>query len=123
VAGASGVRQCQISVTEFVSNNLPAPRSLNRRLLPVNGREGTLTLGGVAVVTGACRGIGRATAIRLASDFAAVVITARTQEELQKTAIAVRSAGAQPLVYVLDLCDPVSAEILVQRHAGALWQN
>jgi 3-oxoacyl-[acyl-carrier protein] reductase len=68
----------------------------------------------VAVVTGASQGIGRATALRLASDFAAVVLTARSEDELQKTAAAVRSAGAQPLVYALDLRDPTSAEILVE---------
>jgi 3-oxoacyl-[acyl-carrier protein] reductase len=68
----------------------------------------------VAIVTGASQGIGRATALRLASDFAAVVLTARNQDELQKTAAAVRSAGAQPLVHALDLRDPTSAEILVK---------
>jgi 3-oxoacyl-[acyl-carrier protein] reductase len=68
----------------------------------------------VAIVTGASQGIGRATALRLASDFAAVVLTARNEDELQKTATAVRSAGAQPLVYGLDLRDPASAEILVK---------
>jgi 3-oxoacyl-[acyl-carrier protein] reductase len=99
---------------EFVSGNPPALRGRVRKLLPLNGKEGIVTSGSVAMVTGASRGIGRATAIRLASDFAAVVITARTQEELQKTATAVRSAGAQPLLYVLDLCDSASAEILVQ---------
>lgn len=99
---------------EFVSGNPPARLGRVRKLLPSNGSEGILAFGPVAMVTGASRGIGRATAIRLASDFAAVVITARTQEELQKTATAVRSAGAQPLLYVLDLCDSASAEILVQ---------
>jgi 3-oxoacyl-[acyl-carrier protein] reductase len=99
---------------EFVSSNPPTLRGRVRKILPLNGKEGIVTSGSVAMVTGASRGIGRATAIRLASDFAAVVITARTQEELQKTATAVRSAGAQPLLYVLDLCDSASAEILVQ---------
>lgn len=73
-----------------------------------------MTVGPVAVVTGASRGIGRATAIRLASDFDAVVLSARTQDELEKTANAVRYAGAQPLVYALDLRDSASAEILVE---------
>jgi 3-oxoacyl-[acyl-carrier protein] reductase len=68
----------------------------------------------VVVVTGASQGIGRATALRLASDFAAIVLTARSEDQLQKTAAAVRSAGAQPLVYALDLRDPTSAEILVE---------
>jgi 3-oxoacyl-[acyl-carrier protein] reductase len=67
----------------------------------------------VAIVTGASQGIGQATALRLAHDFSAVVMTARQESELQKTANAVRSAGAEPLVYALDLREPSSAETIV----------
>jgi 3-oxoacyl-[acyl-carrier protein] reductase len=68
----------------------------------------------VAIVTGASQGIGRATALRLARDFAGVVLTARQEDELKKTAEAVKSAGAEPLICALDLREPESAEILVQ---------
>jgi len=68
----------------------------------------------VAIVTGASQGIGRATAIRLARDFGAVVLVARQGDELSKTAIEVESAGAEPLTYALDLREPPSVEILVQ---------
>jgi 3-oxoacyl-[acyl-carrier protein] reductase len=68
----------------------------------------------VAIVTGASQGIGQATALRLARDFSAVVMTARQESELQKTAAAVKSAGCEPLVYALDLREPSSAEILVK---------
>jgi 3-oxoacyl-[acyl-carrier protein] reductase len=71
----------------------------------------------VAIVTGASQGIGRATAIRLAHDFSAVVLAARNESELQETAAAVKSAGAEPLVYALDLREPQSAEVIVK---GAL---
>ena len=47
----------------------------------------------VAIVTGASQGIGRAPAIRLARDFEAVVLAARQEDELKKTACAVQSAG------------------------------
>jgi 3-oxoacyl-[acyl-carrier protein] reductase len=67
----------------------------------------------VAVVTGASQGIGRATAVRLARDFSAVVLTARKEDELKSTAAAVIDAGAEPLVCVLDLREPHSAELLV----------
>ena len=63
----------------------------------------------VAIVTGASRGIGRATAIRLARDFSAVALVARTQETLTGTADAVRAAGAEPMVFARDLRQPGAA--------------
>src|SRR5271163_809806 len=68
----------------------------------------------VAIVTGASQGIGRATALRLARDFSAVVVAARNEGELQKTTAAVDSAGAQSLVCALDLREPHAAEILIK---------
>jgi NAD(P)-dependent dehydrogenase (short-subunit alcohol dehydrogenase family) len=72
-----------------------------------------VTNSSIAIVTGASQGIGRATAARLARDFSAVVLAARNKEELEMTAAAVRAAGAEPLVCMLDLRSPESAEILV----------
>jgi len=69
----------------------------------------------VAIVTGASQGIGRATALRLAHDFSAVVLASRNEEELEKTAVGVKSAGAEPLICTLDLREPQSAAVLVAR--------
>jgi len=69
---------------------------------------------GVAIVTGASQGIGRATAVRLARDFPAVVVAARNRDELEETAALVKSAGAEPAIHALDLRDPQSAEIVVK---------
>jgi 3-oxoacyl-[acyl-carrier protein] reductase len=51
---------------------------------------------------------------RLARAFDAVALTARQEDELNKTAAAVESAGAGPLTYPLDLREPRSVEILVE---------
>jgi 3-oxoacyl-[acyl-carrier protein] reductase len=67
----------------------------------------------VAIVTGASQGIGRATALRLAHDFSAVVLAARNKDELQQTSEAVKAAGAEPLIYELDLREPQAAETVV----------
>ena len=69
----------------------------------------------VAIVTGASQGIGRATALRLARDFSAVVLVARNKDKLEVTAVDVRSAGAEAMVHALDLREPQAAEIVVSR--------
>jgi len=68
----------------------------------------------VAIVTGASQGIGRATAVRLARDFSVVVLAAGNGEELKETAASVNAAGAESLIYALDLREPQSAEIVVK---------
>jgi 3-oxoacyl-[acyl-carrier protein] reductase len=68
----------------------------------------------VAIVTGASQGIGRATAIRLAQDFSAVVLVARNQDSLEATAKSVEAAGASALVIDLDLSDPAAAGKVIE---------
>jgi NAD(P)-dependent dehydrogenase (short-subunit alcohol dehydrogenase family) len=64
----------------------------------------------IAIVTGASQGIGHATAIRLARDFSALVLVARSQARLDETAEAVRAAGAEALVIDADLSEPAAAQ-------------
>ena len=72
-----------------------------------------MTMKSVAVVTGASQGIGRATALRLARDFSAVVVAAREKDKLEGTAADVRSAGAEAMSFDLDLREPRSAEKVI----------
>jgi NAD(P)-dependent dehydrogenase (short-subunit alcohol dehydrogenase family) len=59
--------------------------------------------GAIALVTGASRGIGAATAIELARLGARVVITARTQGGLEETDDAIRALGGEATILPLDL--------------------
>lgn len=61
--------------------------------------------GQAAVVTGAGRGIGAATAIALAQAGADVLISARTEDQLAKVAREIEAAGRRAVVVPADLTD------------------
>ncbi|GAB7525013.1 SDR family oxidoreductase [Paraburkholderia sp. 2C] len=69
----------------------------------------------IAIVTGASRGIGRATAIRLAQNFGGVVIAARDAELLKVTAKDIIAVGAESLEVCVDLRDPAAADAMVAK--------
>ena len=73
----------------------------------------------VAIVTGASQGIGRATAIRLARDFSALVLVAGNRAHLEETAEAAKTAGADALVIDVDLGLPSAARTVVEQALGA----
>jgi NAD(P)-dependent dehydrogenase (short-subunit alcohol dehydrogenase family) len=62
--------------------------------------------GKIAIVTGASRGIGRAIALRLAKDGATLVLAARTEEDLAKVALEIKSQGGTATGVPGDLRDP-----------------
>jgi 7-alpha-hydroxysteroid dehydrogenase len=70
--------------------------------------------GAVAIVTGAGRGIGEASALALADAGAHVVCAARTQEEIDATAEAVRDRGGQALAVRCDVTERDDLERLVE---------
>lgn len=61
--------------------------------------------GQLALVTGASRGIGAATALALAKEGAHVVITARSADGLEKIEEQIHSAGGNATIAPLDLTD------------------
>ncbi len=68
----------------------------------------------VAIVTGAGRGIGAATAVALAQAGADVVVSARTAEQLEVVAGQIHEAGRRALVVPADLSDTEAVAALAQ---------
>src|SRR3546814_1544627 len=67
----------------------------------------------VAIVTGSKHGIGLATAKRLASEGAKVVIADIDEDGAERAANEMRETGAEAAAYRLDLADEASIEALV----------
>ncbi len=66
--------------------------------------------GRVAVVTGASSGMGRASAVLLASRGAKVALLARRKSELNALAAEIRAAGGEALAIVTDVTDQASVD-------------
>jgi len=75
--------------------------------------------GQAAVVTGAGRGIGAATAIALAQAGADVLISARTEDQLAKVAREIEAAGRRAVIVPADLSDLDAAAGLPEAAAEA----
>ena len=76
--------------------------------------------GQVAIVTGAGRGIGRAIAEALAREGAAVVLAARTRQQLAEVAAAVKSGGGRALAVPTDVTLDAAVDALVEQTVAEL---
>ena len=70
-------------------------------------------------MTGAGRGIGRASALALAATGAPVVLAARSTDELDAVVSAIRAAGGEAAALACDLSDRAQSTALVERAASA----
>jgi 3-oxoacyl-[acyl-carrier protein] reductase len=75
-----------------------------------------------AIVTGAGRGIGRATALALARSGARVIVVSRTRSQLDEVVDAIAAAGGQAVAIDADLADADSVESVVSQAEG-LWSG
>lgn len=79
--------------------------------------------GQVAIVTGSGRGIGAAIALALAQAGANIVVTARSRDQLEQTAVLIREVGQQALIIPCDITDKEQRNALVDqtlKHFGRI---
>jgi NAD(P)-dependent dehydrogenase (short-subunit alcohol dehydrogenase family) len=76
---------------------------------------GQLLLNKVAIVTGASRGIGRAIALKLAENGAAVMLAARNAELLKGVRAEIESKGGKAAWLSLDLRKPEASALLAEK--------
>ena len=74
----------------------------------------------VAIVTGAARGIGAATALRLAQDGFAVAVLDLKEDDAQGTVKEIDAAGGRAIAVGADVSDPEQVEAAVTRVAQEL---
>src|SRR5262245_39195232 len=78
--------------------------------------------GKVALITGASHGIGEGLALALAGAGADVALAARSVDDLERVARAVRDLGRRALVVPTDVSDLEQVEAMVTRCAAGLGE-
>src|SRR5271170_6973984 len=69
----------------------------------------------IAVVTGAGRGIGRAIALKFATESADVVVVSRTAENSEKVATEIRTLGRKAWAHAVDVADSAAVSAAAEK--------
>jgi len=69
----------------------------------------------VALVTGASRGLGKAIALALSAEGAAIAAVARTEDALKETLEAIRATGGVAEPYALDVSNEADVEATIEK--------
>jgi dehydrogenase/reductase SDR family member 4 len=90
--------------------------------MPTDSQEETMfdVRGKVALITGASRGIGRATAIQLAENGAKVVISSRKQDACDAVVEEIKAFGGEAIAKACHVGDRAQVESLVS-HVNEVW--
>ena len=83
--------------------------------MPLSGR--------VAFVTGASQGIGRACALKLSAEGAAVAVAARNQEKLNALVNEITAMGGKAAAYALDVTDEEQVKSSIKSVDSAVRQD
>ncbi len=76
--------------------------------------------GKVAIITGAGRGIGRASALKMAQEGADLVLVSRTAAELETLEAELKTVGGRVLALPADVTDPTQVSQMVQQAVATL---
>lgn len=78
--------------------------------------------GKIALITGAGRGIGQATAELFAGEGAKVALVSRTRDEVEQTAARINERGGEALPFAADISDPQAVESVVNETIARFGQ-
>jgi NAD(P)-dependent dehydrogenase (short-subunit alcohol dehydrogenase family) len=68
----------------------------------------------IAIITGASRGLGRAIAQLYAREGAKVILSARSQNDIERNVEELRTEGLQAVAFPCDVSDPIQVEALAR---------